>query len=214
MSPLRRVVQGITAMLIAVCVVSGFLGLRAVVWRQEYQVVPMLESGVVASAAVAGALGLIYVVFGSLIGRILRIDWLSVQFGALVGALLYGGYNVVTPLTPVSVNEAPLWRALQGGIDGLWIGALVGVLVAFVSGRPLRFDRLRLTRYLTLFVLVLLIAWISLLIVGLIHLPEVASFAVDTPLLLILKLVAYRLEPRSHEGDHPTDEDYDYDETT
>ncbi len=213
MSLLRRLVQGITAMLIAVCVVSGFLGLRAVVWRQDYQVVPMLESGIVASAAVAGGIGLLYVIFGSLLWRIVRIDWLSVQFGALVGALLYGGYNVLTPLTPISLTEAPIWRALQGGIDGLWIGAVVGAVVAFVSGRPLQFDRLRLTRYLALFVVVLLIAWISLLGVSLIHLPETASLAAAVPLLLILKLIASRFEIRSYGGDPPSGEPYNYDES-
>ena len=64
---------------------------------------------------------------GGLLGRLLSIDWLSLQFGALLGALLYGGYNAITPLTALSIGETPAWRALQGGVDGLWIGALLGV---------------------------------------------------------------------------------------
>ena len=156
-SPARRFVQGIILTLIAVCAVSGYLGLRAVVWRQEYQVAAMIQGGIVVSALVAGAFGLVYVLLGSLIRWVLRIDWLSVQFGALVGAALYGGYNAITPLTTASYGETPGWRALQGAVDGLVIGAVVGALVLFVSGRALRFDRVSLMRYLTLFVVVVLI---------------------------------------------------------
>ena len=65
-----------------VCV-GGFLGLRAVVWRQDYQVAAMIQSGLLVSVVVGGALGVAYVVMGSLLWRLLNVDWLSLQFGAV-----------------------------------------------------------------------------------------------------------------------------------
>jgi len=47
-------VQAITLTVMAVCIVGGFLGLRAVIWRQDYQVVAMIQSGILVSAAMGG----------------------------------------------------------------------------------------------------------------------------------------------------------------
>jgi hypothetical protein len=196
-NPLRRLAHGVTLMLIAVFAVSGYLGLRAVVWRQDYQISAMIQSGILVSALVGGAIGLVYVLLGSTVWRFLRIDWLSVQIGALVGALLYGGYNAITPLTPLSNGESPLWRALQGAVDGLAIGALVGGLVLFVSGRALHLTQVELSRFLMLFVVIVLIAGMLLRIVSYIRVPEMVVLAAIVPLLLILKLIVGYLDRRS-----------------
>ncbi|MEP7292922.1 MAG: hypothetical protein ABI835_14160, partial [Chloroflexota bacterium] len=122
----RRVVQAITILPLAVCFVAGYLGLRALVWGINSQIAVMIESGIVLSVVVGGALAVAYVLTGTLLWRLFHIDWLSIQFGAVVGALLYGVYNAITPLTLYSVGETPLRRALQGGFDGLLIGMIFG----------------------------------------------------------------------------------------
>jgi hypothetical protein len=203
---IRRAVQAITLTAMAVFIVAGYLGLRAVVWRQEYQVAAMIQSGILVSTAVGGALGIAYLLMGSLLWRLLGIDWLSLQFGAVTGALIYGGYNALTPLTAYSVNEAPFWRALQGGVDGLVIGVIVGALVMIVSGRRLHLDRAGLTRYLILYVTVILLAWLILLVEGVVHVTGAVGLIVALPLVFVLRLAVVWLDRRA-------DSQYGYDET-
>lgn len=195
-SPLRRLVEGIMATLVALCAVSGYLGLRAVVWRQDYMVAAMIQSGILASLIVAGIIGVIYVLVGSWAWRVLRIDWISIEFGAVVGALIYGGYNAVSPLVTASRMETPAWRALQGGVDGLLIGAVVGVAVMFISARPLRFDRFGLQRYLMLFIVVVLIGGGVLIAETYVHFTDAVGIGVAVPLLIVLRLVVGRLDRR------------------
>ncbi len=203
---LRRVIHGVTLALVAVCAVGGFLGLRAFVWRQDYLVVAMFQSGLVISLIAAGVIAVGYVVLGSLL---LSIDWLSVQFGALLGALLYGGYNAITPLTPLSMNETPAWRALQGGVDGVWIGALLGVATLFISARALRLGRGGLTRFLLLYVTVILMAWLILLMQQVAHLPDAVGLVIALPLLGVLRLAVGWLDRRVDSSHY---RDYGYDE--
>ncbi len=207
-SPLRRIVEGVTATLIALCGVSGYLGLRAVVWRQDYMVAALIQSGIVVSLIVAGGVGVVYVLFGSWAWRVLRIDWLSIQFGALVGALIYGGYNAVTPLVPASRMEFPAWRALQGGVDGLLIGMITGAAVLVISARPLRFDRFGLQRYLMLFVVVALIGGGIVLSESVFHFGDAVGVGIALPLLIVLRLVVSRLDRRYT----PAYEDYGYED--
>jgi hypothetical protein len=208
-SPLRRAVQGLTMMIVAVLIVGGYLGLRALVWRQEYQIATMIQSGLVVSVVVGGLVGVLYILFGSALWRLLSIDWLSLQFGALVGALLYGIYNAIAPLTPYSTGETPGWRFLQGATDGLAIGLVLGVLVMLVSGRPLRLDRAGVTRYLILFVAVVLVAWVILLIKEWARLSDALSLTLILPLMVLLKLVVNRLDRRGYVEHY---DDYGYDE--
>jgi len=203
---IRRAVQAITLTVMAVCIVGGFLGLRAIVWRQDYQVVGMIQSGIFLSVAVGGAIGIAYVLMGSLLWRVLNIDWLSLQFGAVAGALIYGGYNAIAPLSPYSAGEEPIWRALQGGVDGLVIGLVIGALVMIVSGRRLHLDRAGLTRYLILYITVILLAWLILLVESVIHIPGAAGILVAIPLVLVLRLVVAWLDRR-------VDQQYGYDES-
>ncbi len=195
-SPLRRIVEGVTITLVTLCTVSGYLGLRAVVWRQDYMVAALIQSGIVVSVIVAGGVGAIYVLLGSWAWRVLRIDWLSIQFGAVLGALIYGGYNAVAPLVPASQMEAPAWRALQGGVDGLLIGALTGAAVMIISGRPLHFDRFGLQRYLLLFVTVVLFGGGIILSENVIHFGDAVGIAAAVPLLIVLRLVVSWLDSR------------------
>ena len=209
MSPLRRVIQVITGVVIAVCAVGGFLGLRALVWRQEYQIVAMIESGIVVSLGIAGVIGVVYFLLGGLLGRLLGIDWLSVQFGAILGALVYGGYNAITPLTPLSIGETSVWRALQGGVDGLWIGALLGWVTLFISARRLHLDRAGLMRFLILYVTLILLAWLVLWMGSALRLPDVVGVIVALPLVMVLRLVVGWLDRRVDSSRY---RDYGYDE--
>lgn len=208
-SPLRRAVQGLTLIIAAVLMMGGYLGLRALVWREEYQIAAMIQSGLVVSVAVGGLIGVLYILFGAALWRLLRVDWLSLQFGALVGALMYGIYNAIVPLTPFSANETPAWRLLQGATDGLAIGLVLGVLVLLVSGRPLRLDRAGVTRYLILFVAVVLVAWGILLVKDWARLSDALALTLVLPLLVLLRLIVGRLDRRGSVGHY---DDYGYDE--
>lgn len=209
MSPLRRVIQVITGIVIAACAVGGFLGLRALVWRQEYQIVAMIEAGIILSLGITGVIGAVYFLLGDLLGRLLAIDWLSIQFGAVLGALLYGGYNAITPLTILSLGESPAWRALQGGVDGLWIGALLGTVTLVVSARPLHLDRGGVTRYLILYVTLILLAWLILWVGSTVRLPDVVGVVIAVPLMGVLRLAVGWLDRRV---DSSRLRDYGYDE--
>src|SRR5687768_8233317 len=102
MNALRRAIQAITLLPLLVCIVAGYLGLRAVVWRYDVQVATQIQSGIVLSLVAGGLLAIAYSVMGNGFWRILDFDWLSIQFGGVVGALLYGIYNAITPLTVAS----------------------------------------------------------------------------------------------------------------
>lgn len=206
---LRRVIHVIVGVVIAACAVGGFLGLRALVWRQEYLVVAMIESGIVISLGIAGVIGALYFLLGGLLGRLLGIDWLSVEFGAVMGGVLYGGYNAITPLTVLSIGETPAWRALQGGVDGLWIGALLGLVTLVISARPLHLDRSGLTRFLILYVTLILMAWLILWAGNRLRLPDVVGVIVAVPLVAVLRLTVGWLDRRVDSSRY---RDYGYDE--
>ncbi len=203
---IRRFIQAVPLALIAICAVGGFLGLRALVWRQEYQAVAQLQSGLLVSTVVSAVVGAGYVLMGSLLWRLLKLDWLSLQFGAIVGALLYGGYNALPPLTPLSTGEIPLWRALQGGMDGLLIGVVLGALVMTISQQPLHLDRGGLVRYLILYVTLILLAWLVLLTETLLHLPQAAGAVVAVPLLIVLRFAVAWLDRRADSRTYRYDE--------
>ncbi len=190
----RRAVQAITILPLVVFLVAGYLGLRAIVWRYDSQVVPMIESALILSIGVGGVIGILYALTGKLLWRLFSIDWLSIQFGAVVGALLYGVYNAITPLTVYSASDVPLRRALQGGFDGLLIGVIIGALVMIISGRRLYFDRAGLTRYLVLFIGVVLIAWVVLMFGSWTRFPDILGLVLAFPLLFVLKIAVRRLD--------------------
>ncbi len=194
---IRRVIQAITLMLVAVFVASGYLGLRALVWRQTFQVEGMFQTGLVIAGAAGVMLGAAYVLLGRGLWRLLRLDWLSLQFGAILGALLYGTYNAITPLSPYSAGEPPLWRALQGGTDGLLIGLVLGAVVMVASQQPLHLDRGGLLRYLILFIAVVLLAWLVLLVESALRLPDAVVLILTVPLVAVLRIAVGWLDHRA-----------------
>ncbi|MBK8023428.1 MAG: hypothetical protein IPK19_18860 [Chloroflexi bacterium] len=186
--PVQRLVEALSVVAIAVCGIAGFLGLRALAWGQDHLIPSMLVSGALLSGAVIGAVGLIYVLFGNLLLRLIAIDWLSVRFGALIGAILYAIYHTLAPLTPTEAAIAPERRALQGAVDGILIGVVLGLATNFVSARGLIFTRGGLTRYVLLFFVILLTLGIIVLVDSMVRLPDTALFFVVVPAVLALRL--------------------------
>jgi hypothetical protein len=177
-----RITQALTGIVIAAFGGGGYLGLRAVFWRQNSA--EAILSGALAAALLFGVPSLLYVIIPYGLRR-LRPDWVSIQIGALVGAVLYGGFNAVVPVAPASFQESAMTRAVQGGIDGLLIGAVTGLIIAFVGGRSIEISRAGCVRYLTLFVLVVCAFWVALLVYGLGGIFSQIAFWLLLPLLLL-----------------------------
>ncbi len=196
-SPIYRLVQVITLMIAAVFAVSGFFGLRELAWRHDAQVNAQLLSGLVVSALAVGIPGLIYIVFGSMVWRVVRVDWMSLQFGALVGMTLYGVYNAITPLTPESTRFDVGRRLLTGGIDGLLIGLVIGAVVMFVSGRSLHFNRPDLTRYIILYLAVLGAAWFIIVFSTTVNMADVLALAITLLIVALMKVVVSQVDRRN-----------------
>jgi hypothetical protein len=153
---LYRAVQALTAIMALACLVCGYLGLRAIVWRHESELAVMLTSGLMIAGVVGGILGAAYLVLGAHgIRFILSFNWMSVQVGMVAAMLMYGIYNALFPIMPTYATESAAMRALQGAVDGALIGAFVGGLTAFVSGRPVILSFAGLVRYGAIFLLVL-----------------------------------------------------------
>jgi hypothetical protein len=86
---------------------------------------------------------------------------------------------------PIGASLDPGERALQGAIDGLLVGAGIGLLVTIVNGRPARLTFNGLSRFVGLFVLVLLTLWAVIMAVSVVGSP--LAYAVLIPLLLIMR---------------------------
>lgn len=211
-SPIERLVEAITVLAVGACASGGFLGLRAIAWRQGHLVNEMILSGVTVSAVVIGSIGLVYVVLGRQLLRLLPVDWLSVRFGAVIGSAVYAVYHVVAPLTETEVALSATERAAQGALDGLLIGALIGFVTMFVSGRRLSFDGFGLTRYGMLYLVVLLIAGVVVLVDAWFWLPDAAIFVVAIPAILVLRIAVATLDRRadaaSRSNSHSVEEVY------
>lgn len=193
---LYRLVQALAALIVAVFAVSGFFGLRELAWQHDAMVNTQILSGLVITAIVIGALGLSYVIFGALLWRVIALDLMSVQLGALIGMLLYGVYNAITPLTPESQRFDIGRRLLTGGIDGLLIGAVIGGVVMFVNGRALRFSRPELTRYGILFLVVLGIAWFIVVFSTTVNMSDLLALLVTGLIVLLLKIAVMQVDRR------------------
>lgn len=163
-NPLYRLVQAATSIGLLCFLVAGYLGLRALIYNQINAIPPALTTGASIAAVIGVPLGLVYLVVGPRRLYRIRIDWISIQLGIVVGGLLYGIYNFITPFNAQMANMEPVRRFLQGGIDGLFIGAVAGTLMIFVNGRRVRLHRAGLTRYVTLYLVVLTILWGGILV--------------------------------------------------
>jgi hypothetical protein len=195
-SLLYRLVQAVAALIVAIFAVSGFFGLRELAWQHDALVNAQILSGLVVTVIVVGVVGLNYVVFGSLLWRFIQLDLMSIQLGALAGMFLYGVYNAITPLTPESARFDVGRRLLTGGIDGVLIGAVIGGVVMFVNGRPLRFRRYDLTRYAVLFVIVLSIAWFVVVFSTKVNMSDVLALAISGLIVLLLKVAVMQYDRR------------------
>ncbi len=185
---LYRFIQAITGVLILACIVAGYLGLRAIVWRHDSELPTQLTTGLTLAGIIGGILALVYLVFGAHSLRfILRFNWMSIQLGVVVGVLLYGGYNAASPLLFTYASEPAHIRALQGAVDGALIGAFIGLNIAFINRRPTLLTWRGVLRYLVLFLLVL-IALSILVFIG--TQPGVSRnlpFWLFIPLMLLLR---------------------------
>lgn len=207
-SPIHRLVEVLTVMVIAIFAVSGFFGLRTLAWRHDTQVGVQVLTGVAASAIAVGIPGLLYVLFGASFLRLLRIDWISVQFGGIVGMAIYGVANAISPLVPEAGRFDMGRRLLVGALDGMVIGVAVGAVVAFVTGRPMRFHRAGLTRYMTVFIAVICIVWLVILISTALGTSDLVALGMLIPPILLLKVIARRFD----DGAPVETVDYGYDE--
>lgn len=199
-----RAVQSLTLVAVAALVGGGYMGLRALAWHHEFDFARAAAGGSIAAAAVAAVVGALYLVFGGGLRR-LQPDWLSVQLGALSGALLYGAYHTAAPL--VGAHADPGWRLLQGAVDGLLIGAILGLGVSFVSRQPADLSRAGCIRYAALFVAVLCAAGVALIFGGFTN--GLGTWAV-VPLVLALRwgMAAY---DRRQPAPPPSGDDHAFD---
>ncbi|MCC6615048.1 MAG: hypothetical protein IT320_16345 [Anaerolineae bacterium] len=153
---LYRLIQALTGILILACLVSGYLGLRAIVWRHNAELPALLSSGLTVAFAIGIVLGGLYLIFGAQGMRfVLNFNWMSVQLGLVLGMLLYGLFNALFPLLPTYAREDFFARALQGAVDGALIGALTGAIVSIVNRKPVILTRPGVVRYSLIFLLTL-----------------------------------------------------------
>lgn len=189
---LRRVVDGLSFALVSAFAVSGYLVTRSLVWGMDSQLDEPLTSGLIIGGCGGLVLGAAYVV----VGRWLRFDWLSVQLGALLGMGLYG---VVAALRALLAGDAEPLRMplMQGAVDGIFIGALVGVSVAFLSGQPVRLTPAGCGRYLLLSLAVLVVFTVVTILVQLGGGLEQIAIPVGLVLMVALGVITHRLRPQT-----------------
>ncbi len=156
-NPLYRLVQALTLTGLTALCAAGYLGLRALAWGRTADLGLSLVSGV----AIGALLGLPFALLYALFGRGVRFDWMAAQLGALLGAGLYSAYVVLLP-APGAAHD-PAWRAVQGAIDGMLIGALAGAGAGFLNGAPVRLNRRGFLRFGYRFILVICIAGLALI---------------------------------------------------
>jgi hypothetical protein len=200
-NPLYRLVQAVTGIGLLCFLVAGYLGLRALIYNQINAIPPAMMNGASAAALIGTPLGLVYLVMGPQRLYHIRIDWISIQLGTIVGGLLYGVYNFVFPFNPQMMNEEAGRRFAQGGVDGLFIGAIVGALVAFVNGRRLQLHRNGLTRYIVLYLVVLTILWGGILVSRLGGVFSIAWIGVVLVLMVAARIVLRNFGGKPHEND-------------
>ena len=188
-NPLYRLVQAATSIGLLCFLVAGYLGLRALIYNQINAIPPALTTGVSIAAIIGAPLGLVYLIVGPRRLYRIRIDWISIQLGILVGGLLYGIYNFIIPFNAQMANMEAGRRFLQGGIDGMFIGAVAGALVIFVNGRRVRLHRAGLMRYIVLYLVVLTILWGGILVNRLGGVFNFAWIVVVTVLLIVARVI-------------------------
>lgn len=196
---LYRLVQAITSIGAVCFLVAGFLGLRALVYSQIGAIPSTMLTGASVAGLIGAPVGLVYLLVGRRWLFRLPIDWISIQLGVVVGGLLYGVYNLIAPFNPQMANIDAGRRFLQGGIDGLFIGAVAGMLVAFINGRRLRLHRAGISRYVVLYLTVLTILWVGILVNRLGGVFNVAWIIVVFALLAAARVVFWNFGAKAHQ---------------
>ncbi|MFQ3567674.1 MAG: hypothetical protein SNJ59_11815 [Aggregatilineales bacterium] len=185
-NPLYRLVQALTLTGLTALCAAGYLGLRALAWGRTAELGPSLVSG----AALGALLGFPFALLYALAGRGVRFDWMAAQFGALLGAGLYSAYVVLLP-APGAAHD-PAWRAVQGAVDGIVIGALAGAGAGFLNGAPVRLNWRGFLRFGYRFILVICIAGLALIAARLGGIFTAAALAGAVILLLLARWVLGR----------------------
>lgn len=194
-----RFIQALTSIGVVCFLVAGYLGLRALIYSQIAAIPSTMLTGASVAGLLSAPVGLVYVVVGPRRLYRVQLDWISIQFGIVIGGLLYGFYNLIAPFNAQMANIDAGRRFLQGGIDGLFIGAIAGALVAFVNGRRLRLHRAGITRYVVLYLTVLTILWVGILVNRLGGVFNLAWIVVVLALLLAARVVFWNFAARPYE---------------
>ena len=187
---LYRLVQALTGILILACLISGYLGLRAIVWRRSADLPALLSSGLTIAFVVGLVLGGFYLILGARgLRLVLNFNWMSVQLGLVFGMLLYGIANAITPLLPTYAREDFVARGLQGAVDGALIGAFAGAIVSLIDRKPVLLTRFGITRYTLLFLLVLIVLAAIITVGNQPSISRTIAFWLFVPAVLILRLL-------------------------
>lgn len=211
----HRLIRAITLTLLACFTSAGYFALRALAWhRSGDDIGRAAVTGAVTALVVVGGLMLFYTLVGAF-GLRRHVDWVSLQLGALVGAVLYGAYSAIT--MPIGAALHPTERALQGAIDGLLVGAGIGLLVMLVNRRPVHLSLTGLTRFVVLFIVMLLLLWGAVMLAQ--FLRHDAAYLLLIPALLILRVMLGLLDARniypeaSEESHYAENVSYDHEPT-
>jgi hypothetical protein len=216
---LYRLVQAVSGLLILICLACGYLGLRAIVWRHDADLVAMLSSGLTIALILGIPLSILYLLLGERgLRLVLRFHWMNIQLGLVLGMLLYGIYKVlVVPIPEIGESDIIL-RGLQGAVDGALIGTFVGGLIGIVSQQPVQLTRSGLARFTILFALILLGLSIIILMGNQPGLPRNLAVWLLIPMILILRIATGIYDRRRHgknaalpETHYDADEYVDYD---
>jgi hypothetical protein len=198
---LYRLVQALTAALVFACVVCGYLGVRAIVWRHESELPALLTSALTITGIIALVLGVIYLIFGARSLRLLtQFDWMSVQLGLVVGMLLYGIYNAISPLLPTYAREDAMARLLQGAVDGALIGVFIGTMVGIISPKPTLLTRGGIVRYGALFLLVLALVSAVIFVSNQPSIPRNLGVWLLIPLVIVARIGVTQYDRRQERG--------------
>ncbi|MFN8529303.1 MAG: hypothetical protein U0670_11880 [Anaerolineae bacterium] len=218
---IRRVVEGGTFLLLGCLTAGGYMALRAMAWHYESEAGAAALAGVNAAAIICGAIAGLYVLIGAPVFRWIsrQIDWMSVELGMIVGAALYAVYSVTT--SPIGTAIDPAQRALQGAMDGLIMGAGIGLVGYIAIGRKARLTFTGLIEYVVIFLIMLCALQLAQVIETWSGIPDyTAGMLVLLVLAGLVRLTLYlfdrlgdgRAKHKHSEDQHPAEADAPHEE--
>lgn len=211
---IRRVIEGATFLLLGCLTAGGYMALRAMAWHYETEAGAAALAGVNAAAIVCGAIAGLYVLIGAPVFRWIsrQIDWMSVELGMIVGAALYAIFSVTA--SPIGTAIDPGQRALQGAMDGLIMGAGIGLVGYIAIGRKARLTFTGLIEYVVIFLIMLCALQLAQVIETWSGIPDyTAGMLVLLVLAGLVRLTLYlfdrlgdgRAKHKHSEDPHPAD---------